>query len=103
MESVTAEHVASSEEDVLRVKASSNPQTLAAAIAHAVYANRKVTIRAIGAGSVNQAVKACAIARGYVAPQGLDLYFVPGFTTVKMTDNGNQTEVSAITLRVMCN
>lgn len=84
--------VASTTEDFLRVSASSNPQSLASAIAHAIYDNRAVKLRAVGAGAVNQAVKAIAIARGYVAPRGLDLTCKPGFTTIESRDG----EISAI-------
>lgn len=79
------------------MKSSSNPQSLASAISHAIYDSRKVTLRAIGAGAVNQAIKACAIARGYVAPRGIDLSVRPGFTTVTMRDG----DVSAITLLII--
>lgn len=84
------------EEDVLRVKASSNPQALAAAIAHACYDGQSPILRAVGAGAVNQAVKACVIARQYVASRAQDLSIRPGFATVQMPDG----EVSAIILRV---
>ena len=84
--------VTPSVEDFLRVSASSNPQSVASAIAHAVYDNRAVKLRAVGAGAVNQAVKAIAIARGYVAPRGLDLTCKPGFTTIESRDG----EISAI-------
>lgn len=75
--------VRDSDEALLRVSASSPPQSLASAISHALYDNRKVTLRAIGAGAVNQAMKGCAIARGYVAQRGYDLVVKPGFTEVK--------------------
>ena len=70
----------------LRVSAGSNPQSVASAIAHAVYESRTVTVRAVGAGSVNQAVKGIAIARGYVAPRGLDLVCKPGFASIESRD-----------------
>lgn len=82
----------STTEDFLRVSASSNAQSLASAIAHAIYDNRQVKLRAVGAGAVNQAVKSIAIARGYVAPRGLDLTCKPGFTTISSRDG----EISAI-------
>lgn len=41
-------------------------------------------MQAIGAGAVNQAVKAIAIARGYVAPSGIDLVCVPAFADVEI-------------------
>lgn len=86
----------SSEEPFLRVSAGSNPQSVASAIAHAIYENKHVKLRAVGAGAVNQAVKAIAISRGYVAPRGLDLVCVPGFTTIESRDG----EISAIVFAI---
>lgn len=84
-------------ETVLRVKASSSPQALAAAVAHALYEDREVTLRAIGAGAVNQAIKGCAIARGFVAPKGFDLTIRPAFQTITMSEG----DISAIVLKVI--
>lgn len=86
----------SPEEPFLRVSAGSNPQSVASAVAHAIYDNRQVKLRAVGAGAVNQAVKALAIARGYVAPRGLDLTVKPGFTTIESRDG----EISAMVFAV---
>lgn len=84
------------DEAVLRVKSNSSASSLASAISHAVYDGKKVTLRAIGAGAVNQAVKAIAIAQSFVGPRGLVLYCRPGFTTVKMPEG----DISAIVFRV---
>jgi stage V sporulation protein S len=81
-----------SEDNPLRVSAGSNPQSVASAIAHAVYQHKTVRLRAVGAGSVNQAVKGIAIARGYVAPRGYDLVCKPGFTNIQSRDG----DISAI-------
>lgn len=89
----------SSEEPFLRVGAGSNPQSVASAVAHAIYENRAVKLRAVGAGAVNQAVKAIAIARGYVAPRGLDLTCKPGFATIESRDG----EISAIVFSITAN
>jgi stage V sporulation protein S len=86
----------STEEPFLRVSAGSNPQSVASAIAHALYENKAVKLRAVGAGAVNQAVKAMAIARGYVAPRGLDLTCKPGFTTIESRDGAISAIVFAI-------
>lgn len=83
-------------EAVLRVKANSSASSTASAISHAVYDGKKVELRAIGAGAVNQAVKAIAIAQSFVGPRGLVLSCRPGFTTVKMDDG----DISAIVFRV---
>jgi len=92
----TPEIPISTEEPFLRVSASSNPQSVASAIAHAVYEKHQVKLRAVGAGAVNQAVKAIAISRGYVAPRGLDLTCKPGFTTIESRDG----EISAIVFAI---
>jgi stage V sporulation protein S len=84
-------------EATLRVKSSSSAASLASAISHAVYDGKRVTLRAIGAGAVNQSMKAIAIANSFVAPRGIVLDCRPGFTTVQMPDG----EISALTLRIL--
>jgi stage V sporulation protein S len=84
-------------ETILRVKGTASVPPLASAISHAIYDGKTVTLRAIGASAVSQAVKAAAVARGYVAPRGIDLQLVPGFTTVTMPDG----DVTAVTLRIV--
>lgn len=84
------------EDSTLRVSANSNSQSVASAIAHAVYENGKCELRAVGAGAVNQAVKAIAIARGYAAPRGIDLVCIPGFQSIE----SNGDKISAIVFKV---
>jgi stage V sporulation protein S len=84
------------EEHILRVSAGSNPQAVASAIAHSIYETRGCKLRAVGAGAVNQATKAIAIARGYTAPRGLDLVCIPGFSTIDSHDG----QISAIVYTV---
>lgn len=88
-------------EVVLRVKRTSSVPALASAISHAVYDKKPLIVRAIGAGALNQAVKAIAVARGYVAPRGLDLSVRPGFSYVDMP--GETEPVTAIVLKVDVN
>lgn len=85
------------EEALLRVKGTASVPPLASAISHAVYDGKTVVLRAIGAAAISQAIKAVAVARGYVAPRGIDLMIIPGFTDVDMPDG----KVTAITLRVV--
>jgi stage V sporulation protein S len=87
------------EENFLRVSAGSNAQSVGSAIAHALYETPQIKLRAVGASAVNQAVKAMAIARGYVAPRGLDLTCRPGFTTVDSRDGA----ISAIVFTISVN
>ena len=70
--------------EVLKVSSKSNPSSVAGAIAGLIKQNVKVEVQAIGAGALNQAVKAAAIARGYVAPVGIDLVFTPAFTKIEV-------------------
>lgn len=58
-------------DDVVKVSGSSNPQSVGSIVARSVIAGQSPKMRAIGASAVNQAVKACAIARGFVAPVAL--------------------------------
>lgn len=69
-------------EEVLKVSTRSNPNAVAGALAGVLRQEGSAEIQAIGAGAINQAVKAVAIARGYVAPSGLDLICIPAFVDV---------------------
>lgn len=80
----------SNESTELRVAARTPTAELASAISHAVYDGKKITLRAIGAGAVNQAVKALIIAQGYVAQRGLALVNRPGFVSVKLEDGDSE-------------
>ena len=65
--------------EVLKISSKSNPNSVAGAIAGLVKESNKAEMQAIGAGALNQAVKAVAIARGFVAPSG-----VPAFAEVEV-------------------
>jgi stage V sporulation protein S len=85
-----------SEDRILRVKGSSAPASLASALSHGIYDGQHIVMRCIGASAVNQAVKAVAIARSYVAPRGIDLHCIPSFTTIEV----DGVDMSAILVRV---
>lgn len=70
----------------LRVASHSNTTSVAGAIAWSVRDNGSAEIEAIGAGAVNQATKAVAVARGYLALEGVDIVLIPSFTTVEIGD-----------------
>lgn len=78
--------------DILKISAKSSPNSIAGAIAGLVKENGKAEMQAIGAGAINQAVKAVAIARGFVAPTGVELVCTPSFTEV-MIDNEEKTGI----------
>ena len=70
--------------EVLKVAAKSNPNSVAGALAEVVKKQGMAEMQAVGAGSLNQAIKAVAIARGFVAPSGIDLVCVPAFVDVEI-------------------
>ncbi|MCX8074784.1 MAG: stage V sporulation protein S [Clostridia bacterium] len=78
--------------DILRISAKSSPNSVAGAIAGLIKENGRAEMQAIGAGAINQAVKAVAIARGFVAPTGIELVCSPAFTEVTI-DNEDKTGI----------
>lgn len=68
--------------ETLKVSSKSNPSKVAGAIANIYREYGSVEIQTIGAGSLNQAIKAIAIARGFVAPTGTNLIVIPAFNDV---------------------
>ena len=81
--------------EVLKVSAKSNPTSGAGALAGVLREKGGAEIQAIGAGALNQAVKAIAIARGFVAPSGIDLVAVPAFTDIEI-DGEERTAIKLI-------
>ncbi len=73
-------------DDIIKVSARSRTTAVAGAIAGVVRESRRAEVQAIGAGAVNQAIKACAIARGYLAEDGIDVIVIPSFTEVMIGD-----------------
>lgn len=78
--------------EALRVSGSSNPNSLAGAISYFVRRDQSIELQAIGAASVNQAIKAIAIARGFVSSSGKNLITIPSFVDVKI-DNERRTAI----------
>ena len=68
--------------EVLKVSSKSNPNSVAGALAGVIREQGAVEIQTVGAGALNQAIKAIAIARGFIAPSGMDLSCVPAFTDI---------------------
>ncbi len=81
--------------DILKISAKSSPNSVAGAIAGLIKENGRAEMQAIGAGAINQAVKAVAIARGFVAPTGVELVCAPAFTEV-VIDNEDKTGIKFI-------
>jgi len=71
--------------DFLKVSSKSQPSSVAGAIAGMIKDGAPVDIQSVGAGAVNQAVKAIAIARGFLVPIGIDLVCIPTFADVDIS------------------
>jgi stage V sporulation protein S len=82
--------------EVLKVSSHSNPNSVAGALAGVIREQGVAEMQTVGAGALNQAVKAVAIARGFVAPSGVDLICVPAFADILI----NGEERTAIRLLV---
>lgn len=76
--------------NVLRVSSNSSPSATAGAIANGIRTEGLAQIDVIGPRAVNQAVKAIAIARSYVAAGGVDLFFTPSFESIHVQEQGEE-------------
>ncbi|MGD2027077.1 MAG: stage V sporulation protein S [Anaerolineales bacterium] len=72
--------------DVIKVSGTSRTSAVAGAIAGVFRENKRAEIQAIGAGAVNQAVKALVLSRGYLAEDGYEVVFYAEFTDVEIDD-----------------
>lgn len=81
---------------VLQVASSSQPSSVAGAIAGVIRERKLCELQAIGAGAINQTIKAIAIARGYLAPAGIELICTPAFADIQI----NGEERTAIRFKV---
>ena len=80
---------------VLKVSSQSKPSAVAGAIAGVIRDDGRAEVKAIGAGAINQAIKAVAISRGYLAPAGMDIVCVPAFVDVRV-NNEERTAMKLI-------
>lgn len=78
--------------EVLKVSSKSNPNACAGALAGVLRQEGAVEVQVVGAGALNQAIKAVAIARGFVAPSGVDLVCVPTFADIEI-DGESRTAI----------
>lgn len=70
--------------EILKVSSKSVPNSVAGALAEVIRTDKNAEIQAIGAGAINQAIKAIAIARGFLAPSGIELICIPAFTDIEV-------------------
>ncbi len=78
--------------ETLRVSSKSKPSAIAGAIAGVVRQHGVVEVQTVGAGALNQAVKAIAIARGFLVPSGIDLICTPSFSDIEI-DGAERTAI----------
>ncbi|MDI9414594.1 MAG: stage V sporulation protein S [Bacillota bacterium] len=81
--------------EVLKVSAQTKPKSVAGALAAVLRERGSAEVQAVGAGAVNQAVKAIAITRGFVAPNGIDLIAIPAFAEI-VIDGEERTAIKFI-------
>ena len=81
--------------DILKVSSKSNASSVAGALANVFRDKGIVEIQAVGAGAINQAIKAIAIARGFVAPNGKNLVCIPAFSDISI-DGEERTAIKLI-------
>ncbi len=78
--------------DFLKVSSKSSPSSVAGAIAGMIKDGVPVEIQSVGAGAVNQAVKAIAISKGFLSPVGIEIVCVPSFADI-IIDGENRTAI----------
>ncbi|GAC1500530.1 MAG: stage V sporulation protein S [Vulcanimicrobiaceae bacterium] len=83
---------------VLKVSAKSNPNAVAGALAAVLRERENAELQAVGAGAINQAIKAVAIARGYLRPANLELVCIPAFIDLEISGN-ERTGISLAVFR----
>lgn len=81
--------------ETIKVSSKSNPNSVAGALANVFREKSSVEMQAIGAGALNQAIKAIAIARGFVASSGKNLVCIPAFTDI-LIDSEERTAIKLI-------
>ena len=81
--------------ETLKVSSKSDPNRVAGALANVLRDKGSAEIQSIGAGALNQAIKAVAIARGFVAPSGKNLVCIPAFTDI-VIDGDERTAIKLI-------
>ncbi|MBC5815968.1 MAG: stage V sporulation protein S [Candidatus Eremiobacteraeota bacterium] len=85
---------------ILKVSAKSNPNSVAGALAAVLRERENAELQAVGAGAINQAIKAVAIARTYLKASNMELVCVPSFIDVEISGN-ERTGISLAVRRVM--
>lgn len=72
--------------ETLKISTKSNPNSVAGALAAVIKDGHVAEMELVGAGALNQAIKAVAIARGFLAPSGVELVCIPSFINLIIDD-----------------
>ncbi|WP_027339995.1 stage V sporulation protein S [Halonatronum saccharophilum] len=81
--------------EMLKVSSKSKPKSVAGALAAVIREEGRAELQGVGAGAINQAVKAIAIVRGFIAPNGIDLIAIPAFSEIEI-DGQERTAIKFI-------
>ncbi len=81
--------------NIIKVSSGSRTSAVAGAIAGVIREHNRAEAQAIGAGAVNQAIKAIAIARGYLQEDGIDIICIPEFVSVEI-DGKERTAIKLV-------
>ena len=81
--------------EILKVSSKSNPNRVAGALANVFREKGMVEVQAVGAGALNQAIKAIAIARGFIIPSGKNLVCIPSFQDI-MIEGEERTAIKLL-------
>ena len=81
--------------ETLKVSSKSNPNSVEGALANVYREKGSVEVQAVGAGALNQAIKAIAIARGFLAPTGVNLVCIPAFSDISI-DGEERTAIKLL-------
>lgn len=78
--------------ELIKVSKNSSVSAVAGSIANIMRNQTSLNVQTVGAGALNQAVKAIAIARGYLTPSGIEIYMYPSFKEVNI-EKANKTAI----------
>jgi stage V sporulation protein S len=72
--------------DIIKVKAISRTAAVAGAIAGVMREQKHAEVQAIGAGAVNQAVKALVLAKNFLVQDGMEIFISPEFVNIEIEE-----------------
>jgi len=81
--------------ETLKISSTSKPSAVAGALAGVIKEKGRAEMQVIGAGALNQAIKAIAIARGFLVPSGIDLVCIPSFADISV-DGQEKTAIRLV-------